>query len=110
MAVIPQILEQSRPANNTPVSLYSPAEGEEVVAFLFISNSSGAAASARVFLDDDGAVMSEVTQLIWDVPVRSGLPPLKVGPICMNNSDGNLSIRTSAGNALTFTLIGIVKT
>lgn len=110
MSVTPKQLAQARPANTAAVSLYSPNAGEEIVGFLFISNNSGAEALARVFLDDDGTDYDETTQMAWDVRIRPQLPPLKIGPISMNDSDGNLAVRTSVGNALTFTFMGIVKT
>lgn len=109
MTVTFKQLGQLRPANTTAASLYSPSSGvQTVVKSIVVSNSSGSNAACRIFVDDDGTTYDETTQIVWDVTISSASSPLTIEiNICMNNSSGNLAVRTDTASALTFTAFGM---
>ena len=107
MAIQEKQLGQSRPANTTAASIYSPgASTTAVIKSIFIANTSGASAKARLFLDDDGTTYDESTALLWDVEVAADSVVEISTFMAMNDSNGNLAIRTDTANALTFTVFG----
>lgn len=100
-------LGQLRPADANPASLYTPATGKKGrVTMVNVANTSAAAATYRLFADDDGAVFDESTALFWDVELGAG----KAHVICvdwgMDDSGGNIGVRSSVASALTFTAFG----
>ncbi len=110
-------LAQARPAGTSAVSIYTPAASvTAIIKQIFIVNTSGAAATFRVFVDDDGTTYDETTALYWDVSIddnetmvlpfsTAGDAPLS-GFIHMDDSSGNLAVQHSVGSALTFTVFG----
>ncbi len=111
MATTLKQLNQLRPANTTAASLYSTSVGvNAVVKSLIICNTSGSAAKARVFHDDDGTTYDETTALAWDINVPADTTVSLELFIAMEDDDGNLAVRTNAANALTFTAYGSEQT
>ena len=102
-----RLLGQLRPADTVAASLYSPPANVVVrIDTIVITNTSGANANARVFLDIDGTTYDETTALIWDLTLASGDYIIVEGPFYMNQDAGNLGVRSSVGNALTFSAFG----
>ena len=97
-------LGQVRPASTTAASLYSPGVGiTAIIKSVWICNTTGATVLFRIFVDDDGTTYDESTALFWDVSV-SGNTTVELDTfIALNDSAGNLAIRTETANALTFT-------
>jgi hypothetical protein len=90
------------------MSAYSPASGvTAIILFIVVSNSSGALATFRIFNDDDGTTYDETTQIAWDVDCLATIPNNIRGKIIMDDPDGNLAVRSSVNNALTFTGWGV---
>lgn len=103
----PRQLGQSRPANTTAASLYSPADGvQTTVRTIVVCNTSSAAADYRIFHDDDGTTYDETTALFWDITLPANTTESIELNIEMADPDGNLAIRTDTANALTFTAYG----
>jgi hypothetical protein len=100
-------LGQLKPANTTAASLYSPGAGvTAIVKSIWICNTTSATATFRIFVDDDGSTYDESTSLFWDVSL-SGNTTIELNTfIALNNSTGNLGVRTSSANTLTFTAFG----
>ena len=104
------ILGQLRPANTTAVTIYSPAlDVIGYVTWAHICNTTGTAATFRLFVDNDGTTYDETTALEFDksCPANNstaisfgekGLP--------MIDDVGNFAVRTGTNNALTFTVWG----
>jgi hypothetical protein len=104
------VLGQSRPANTTAVTIYSPTVN--VVGYvqrIHVCNTTGTAATCRLFLDNDGNTYDETTALEFDKLIgannslefdygEKGLP--------MSDDAGNLAVRTGTASALTFTAWG----
>ncbi len=106
MAHAEKQLGQLRPANTTAASLYSPTSGNTIIKSVVVCNTSGVAATFRIFADDDGTTYDETTALYWDVAIAADTT-IQVDTFwAMNNSSGNLAVRTDTNNALTFTAFG----
>jgi hypothetical protein len=108
MAFQEKQLGQARPANTTAVSIYSPgASVTGIVKNIVVCNTSGASATMRLFLDDDGTTYDETTALFWDVQLDADSSLQLDGHWGMNDSSGNLAVRTDTNDALTFTVHGV---
>lgn len=104
-------LGQARPADLNAASIYSPAVGVETrVTTLVICNTTGSAATYRVFHDDNGVTYDESTALYFDETVAANTTIVKSLRVDMADAAGNLAIRTDTANALTFTAYGIETT
>jgi hypothetical protein len=110
MAVNGSQLGQLRPANTTAASVYSPAASIETrVTAITVCNTSGAAATFRIFHDDNGTTYDQTTALYYDVPIAADDTVTLEVFILMNDATGNLAVRTSVNDALTFTAYGFEK-
>lgn len=108
MAIQEKQLGQARENSTSAVSVYSPASSTTaIIKSVVIGNTSGAAATFRLFVDDDGSTYDESTALYWDVniPADSSMQIDTYWP--MNDSNGNLAYRSSVANALTITVFGL---
>lgn len=104
------ILGQLRPANTTAVTIYSPAVNViGYVTYVHVCNTTGTAATFRLFVHNTGTTYDETTALEFDksCPANNsvafdygekGLP--------LNDDTGNFAVRTGTANALTFTVWG----
>ena len=106
-----QQLGQARENSTNAVSVYSPGASEEVIIkSVIVANTSGSAATVRIFHDDDGTTYDESTALAWDVNIPADSVWDREVTLCMNDSTGNLAYRSSVANALTITAYGVVVT
>ena len=111
MAMYNTQLGQSRPSGTTAASIYSPAASTQtIVSHVIIANTSGAAATFRLFHDDDGTTYDETTALAWDVAIAADETVTFDTAIAMADSSGNLAVRTDTADALTFTAYGMELT
>ena len=103
-----KVLAQLRPANTNAASLYSPPDNRAVkLTKLIICNTTGSAATFRVFLDDDGTTYDQTTALMYDPQIGGNLTwEQDLEGWGMVVTAGNLAVRTGTANALTFTLFG----
>ena len=104
-------LAQSRPANTTAVSAYSPDPNIKTeILQVDICNTTGSAATFRLFHDVDGTTYDETTALYFDTSVAANTTTSLVyaegSGIWMNNAAGNIAVRTGTNSALTFTIYG----
>lgn len=100
-------LGQLRPSDTTAASLYSPGTDVTcVVESIWICNQTASNVTYRLFHDDDGTTYDESTALVFDETVSANSTVKLVEPINLDNVSGNLAVRTSVGNALTFTVYG----
>lgn len=103
-------LGQSRPSDTNNASLYSPPSGiiSTQVTTLIICNTTGSGANYRIFLDNDGTTYDQTTALFYDIAILANSTDLiEPNGLFMNNSSGNLAIRTDTADALNFTAYGI---
>ncbi len=103
-------LGQLRPANTNAASIYSPPAGVVgTVQSIIVTNNTGSVASFRIFLDDDGTTFDQNTALFWDEPIPVGRAIVLRVDLPMSLASGNLAVRSSTANALTFTVHGEEK-
>lgn len=107
-----RLLARLRPSDTNAASLYVPGadiRGVEVQS-LVIANSTGAAATYRVFYDDAGetavASLDQETALAYDVSLGANTTAaLDLGLWLRRGS--RIAVRSGTGSALTFQLFGI---
>ncbi len=73
---------------------------------IIVCNQSGASAKYRIFLDDDGTTYDQTTALFYDILIPADTTDSIEGIYFMDDSDGNLAVRTNTSSALTFTCFG----
>ena len=106
-----KLLGQARENSTNAVFVYSPpASTETIIKSIVVANTSGAVATVRMFIDDDGTTYDESTSIGWDVTIQAGSVWDREVTFCMNNSSGNFAYRSSVANALTITLSGTEQT
>ena len=105
------LLAQVRPSNTTPAAGFTAVIQTEILRVV-IANTSGSAATFRLFHDVGGSTYDESNALVWDVSIATGA-------IFDNQAYGSgsgftllpgdtLGVRTSVNSALTFNLYGVV--
>ena len=100
-------LGQARENSTNAVSVYSPGAGTtSIIKSIFLSNTSGANATFRLFVDDDGTTYDETTSIGWDVDILANQMIEIDCFVPMNNASGNFAYRSSVANAITITLFG----
>jgi hypothetical protein len=107
MSIQEKQLGQLRPTDTTAASLYSPGSSTTWVAkSLIVCNTTGSAATFRIFHDEDGTTYDETTALYFDksVPANDSIEVSLF--LAGSNSSGNVAARTDTANALNFTLYG----
>ena len=106
-----QVLAQARENSTGAVSVYSPGVKETaVIKAVLLCNTSGSAATFRIFIDDDGATYDESTALYYDIPLAAKTTVQIDSYWAMNNEDGNFAYQSSVANAITITIFGAVVT
>lgn len=111
MALVAKQLGQLRPANTTAVSIYSPASGTDArLTQITICNTSSAAATFRLFHDDNGSTYDETSALYWNITIAANDTVTITLAAYMDDDTGSFAGRSSVGSALTFTLYGIEET
>lgn len=109
MALQEKQLGQLRPANTTAASIYSPAISTTAIIKTIVvccTSTSSGAKQFRIFLDDDGTTYDESTALYYDVNISNRETVTINTFIAMDDSSGNLAVRTDTADALTFTVFG----
>ena len=104
------ILGQLRPANTTAASLYiPPANVIGTVECVHVCNTTGTAATYRLFIHNTGVTYDETTALEFDKSCPANNSAQHTFPpngLPMANDAGNIAVRTGTANALTFTAWG----
>jgi len=107
MALQEKQLGQLRPANTTAATLYSPGDNTTtIITNIWVCNTTGNTPTYRLFVDDNGTTYDETTAIAFDVALTANQSLRIPCFIAMNDSSGNLAVRTSANNEITFTCFG----
>ena len=107
MATTLKQLGQLMPTNTTAASLYSPgASTQTLIKSIVVCNTSAGAVTYRIFHDDNGTTYNTTTALYYDVSLAANTSIILSLNLVMNDATGNLSVRTSSANDLTFTCYG----
>ena len=108
-----QELFQALPSNTSNLAVYSPAAaGQTVVRSIFVCNNSASDVAFRIFVDDNGSTATTATALFYDqvAPANTTIELLKGGVIMMNDTTGNITVRSATGSAISYTGYGAVIT
>jgi hypothetical protein len=101
-----KVLGQAHPAGTSDTTLYTtPAATETVVSTLSITNVTGSAANARVYVGVAGAAVSVSNAILYDVPLAPNSVAAFTLGITLAATDV-VTVRSSAGASLTFQLFG----
>lgn len=108
MPLTEKYLGQLRPADTNAASLYSPASPAKraIVRTIIVANNTGSAATFRIFHDNDGTTYDQSTALYYGKSVAANDTHKIETYIVMDDTSGNLAVRTGTANALTFTAYG----
>jgi hypothetical protein len=107
MATTLKQLGQLMPTNTTAASLYSPgASTQTLIKSIVVCNTSGDPVAYRVFHDDNGTTYDTTTALYYDVALAGNTTIVLEFNLAMNDSTGNLAVRTDRANNITFTCYG----
>lgn len=101
-------LGQARENSTSAVSVVTPPTGHKhKIETIILCNQSGAAATFRIFFDNDGTTYDQTTALYYDadLPADSTLTITFDKGLYLNNG-GNLAYRSSVANAITITVFG----
>lgn len=102
-------LGQLRPINTTAISIYSPNVNESTkIKEIIVCNTTAISADYRIFHDEDGTIFDETTALFFDVALAGNSTDVIELNTGIENSSGNIAVRTDTNDALTFTLSGEV--
>ncbi|MBL4654153.1 MAG: hypothetical protein JKY53_15015 [Flavobacteriales bacterium] len=108
MATTLKQLGQLRPTNTTAATIYSPgANTETIVKSIVVCNTTASAVKYRIFWDDNGTTYDETTALYFDVNLPGNTTDTHELNITMNDSTGNIAVRTDTNNAINFTCSGV---
>ena len=100
-------LGQLRPANTNAASLYGPPENKGVIVDkIVVCNVTANTPTFRVFHDEDGTTYDQTTALAYDEALPANQRLVIDGPFYMRNTNGNLAVRSSANDEITFTAYG----
>ena len=72
-----------------------------------ICNTTANTPSFRIFFDTNGTTYDQTTALWYDVLMTPNGAFYRDVELYMNDSDGNLAVRTDAANEITFTVWGV---
>lgn len=106
MATTYKVLGQSAPTNTSNADLYTVGSGKSaVVSTLSITNTTGSAATARVFVRVGGATAATSNALVYDASMAANsVTAITIG-VTLTATDV-VTVQTGTGNALTFQLFG----
>lgn len=100
-------LGQGTPPDTTAVSIFSPDRRDRfTIENIIICNTTASAATYRIFVDDDGSTYDATTAIAYDISLAGNTTDFIEVNIYMSDPAGNLAVRTSTGNSLTFTVNG----
>lgn len=107
MALQEKQLAQTRPANTSAASAYSPAASTTaVIKTIIVANVTNLTAAFSLFFDDNGTTYNETTAIAWKVSLDGNSVTQFDGFYPMNDSNGNMAVQTDSANYLTFTING----
>jgi hypothetical protein len=102
-----------RPTDTANLLLFTLVRGWQYRLKIVIANTSGSAATFRIFHSVAGTTYDETTTLAFDVSLATGARTefptdgyILMGSPAAGTAVGNLAVRSSVGSALTFTAYG----
>jgi hypothetical protein len=100
------VLAQAAPADTNNAVLYTVTTRVKLQK-LVICDTSAAGADARVFIDDNGTTATAATAIIYDKAIAADTYlEMDLDKVTLSTPTGTITVRSSVGDALTFTLFG----
>ena len=107
MAFQEKQLGQARDNDTNTHSIYSPgASTTAIIKTITLCNTTGSAATVRLFIDDDGTTYDESTAILYDVTIDANSFLQIDGFYPMNDPSGNIAYQQGTANAITITVFG----
>ena len=107
MAIQEKTLGQTQPTTTFAASLYSPgASTTAIIRRILVCNTTAAANTFSIYLDDDGSTYNDTTALYRDTAITANSTTEIKTFIAMDDSSGNLAVQASANSTVTFTAFG----
>lgn len=101
-----KVLGQSAPTDTNNADLYTVGSGKSaVISTISITNDSGAAATAQIYIRVSGATASLSNALVYNTSFAANSTTALTFGITLAETDV-VSVRTSVANALTFMAFG----
>ena len=101
-----KVLGQSAPANTSNADLYTVGSGKSaVISTISITNDTGTAATARVFIRVAGAAAGTTNALVYDTSFAANSTTALTFGITLAATDV-ITVRTGTADALTFMAFG----
>ncbi len=103
----PKMLGQVRPSSTVAEQIYSPERAGKLRGF-YITNTTDSTVTASIFINNEGTTYDESTAILWDTIIPAGEPVEveMIDGLVLNNPSASVGVKSSSGNALTFTLWG----
>jgi len=115
MAINKRHLAQSRPADTSSVSIVSPiADQIIIIQQIIVCNSTAAAATFNIYLDNDGTTYGQATALYFGYSLAANTSIIisfsqdSESGLYLTNIAGNLAVSSGTASALTFTVNGAI--
>lgn len=106
MAIAYKILGQAHPAGTSETDVYTvPSSTQTIVSTLSITNVTGSAASARVFVRKAGASTAHVNAILYDVSFGANSVAAFTLGITLEATDV-VTVKSGTGASLTYQLFG----
>lgn len=106
-----QQIAQSRPSGTSETQVYSPSRLQRtMIRHIFVCNTTASNVDFSIYHDNDGTTYDESSALFFESQILANEVVQIETLIAMGNPDGNLAVKSSVGNALTFTFYGGVYT
>jgi len=103
-------LAQARPSGTSAVSAWTPGEAAPYrIVLVSICNVTDNAVDVSLFHDIDGTTYDETTALVWKHTLLAGEILCYESEISGYRAAGNLAVRSSVGNAATFSVYGEIQ-
>ena len=107
MALQEKLLGQARENSTNAVSVYAlPADTTAIIKTIVLCNTTGVAATVRVFVDNDGTTYDQSTALLYDVSIAANETLTLDSFMAMSTASGHLAYRTGTANAITISVFG----
>lgn len=101
-----KILGQAEPADTNDVDLYTvPASTETIVSTIVIANTSANEQVFRIFIREAGAASSRGNAIAYDTAINGNTQVAFTLGLTLSATD-IISVRTNAGNTITFQAFG----
>lgn len=100
-------LAQLRPSSTSAEVLFNPTENRPyTIHSIIITNTTGASVSASLYHDEDGTTYDATTSILEAAPLIANQTLHYEGKLYGYKAAGNIAVKTSIANALTFTVYG----